>query len=120
MYIYSSLPHLFFRIEDELKLELFAGLETRADFIDGRERNETDLTPTPFFSQESRLSCTPNQLHSTEISVTMNDAAIAEIRKDPNSIKKKDQMDFDNRFERERKRGGGGRKGKNNKKLAKI
>ena len=78
-------------------------METRADFMDGRERNETDLTPTPFFDPDSRLLSTPNQLHSTEISVTMNDATRAEIKKDPNSIKRKDKMAFNNRFEREKK-----------------
>ena len=77
-------------------------METRADFMDGRERHETDLTPTPFFDPNSRLLSTPNQLHSTEISVTMNDATRAEIKKDPNSIKRKDKMAFDNRFEREK------------------
>ena len=111
MRIYVALFHtFFFRIDAELRSELFAGLETRADFIDGRERNETDLTPAPFFDQHSRLLNTPNQLHSTEISLTMNDATRAEIKKDPSSIKKKDQMDFNNRFDRKKgkkKKGGG-------------
>ena len=62
-----------------MKAELFADMETKRDFMEAKESGQTSVTPVPFFKEDARIPSTPNQLHTVEIGLRMNDVTKARI-----------------------------------------
>ena len=87
----------------DLKAELFAGMETKRDFMEGKETGTPKVTPAPFFDERARVSSSPNQLHTVETGLRMNDVTRAQILENEKNAKEgwiSGSMEYDNRLDK--------------------